>query len=222
MYPPRVTPRVDFEAADKRLTSYVDRILSRAAARAGGELVCRPGCAECCAGLFPITQVDALRLRRGLAELATRDPLRAARVMRRAREAAALLGADLPADERARLSSDDPSREAFYLRHEALLCPALDPESGRCDLYESRPISCRTFGPPVCIEGVPLPPCRLCFTDASARRIDACRVDVDSDDLEAPMLALLESHEGLTGETLVAFALAESAPSAPPERRLAR
>src|SRR5262249_22827055 len=104
-YPPRVTGRVDLEAADRRLTSYVDRLLSRAAARAGGELVCRPGCAECCAGPFPITQVDALRLRRGLADLAARDPLRAARVMRRAREAAALLGADLPADERSHVLS---------------------------------------------------------------------------------------------------------------------
>jgi Fe-S-cluster containining protein len=166
--------------------------------------------------------VDALRLRRGVADLAERDPLRAARVMRRAREAAALLGADLPADERSRvLSSDDSSSNAFFLRHEALLCPALDPESGRCDLYESRPISCRTFGPPVCIEGAPLPPCRLCFTDASAGKIDACRVEVDCSDLEAPMLAFLESRDGLAGETLVAFALAGDAPSAPLERRLA-
>ena len=218
-----MTRRIDLEAADKRLTSYVNRILSRAAARADGELACRPGCAECCAGPFPISQVDALRLRRGLAELAARDPLRAARVLRRAREGAALLEADLPADERSRvISSDDASSDGFFLRHEALLCPALDSESGRCELYESRPISCRSFGPPVVIEGVPLPPCRLCFTGASARRIDDCRVEVDCADLEAPMLDFLESRDGLAGETLVAFALAGEASSAPMDRRLVR
>ena len=25
-------------------------------------------------------------------------------------------------------------------------CPALDPETGGCDLYAARPITCRTFG----------------------------------------------------------------------------
>ncbi len=28
-------------------------------------------------------------------------------------------------------------------------CPALDPATGHCDLYVHRPITCRTFGPPV-------------------------------------------------------------------------
>jgi hypothetical protein len=74
----------------------------------------------------------------------------------------------------------------------------------------------------VVIEGVPLPPCRLCFTGASARRIDDCRVEVDCADLEAPMLDFLESRDGLAGETLVAFALAGEASSAPMDRRLVR
>jgi Fe-S-cluster containining protein len=196
------------ERGDERLTAFVDRILLEAARRAGSHLACRPGCTECCVGPFPITQLDALRLRRGLEELAARDPLRGARLSRRARNAAAVLAADLPEEDRSRiLSSEDASSEAFYLRHEALACPALDPETGLCELYAHRPVSCRTFGPPVLLEGVPLPPCRLCFTKASNRQIDACRVEVDCGDLEAPLLERLETQAGLNGETLVAFAL---------------
>lgn len=112
--------------ADAALIQIVNAALAEAARLAGLWLLCRPGCAQCCLGEFPITQLDAARLRRGLAELERHDPERAARVRRRAREVA---GRETP------MADDDP-------------CPALDPENGTCDLYAARPITCRTFGPP--------------------------------------------------------------------------
>jgi Fe-S-cluster containining protein len=199
------------ERADARLTAFVDGILKHAAKRSGAHLACRPGCAECCLGPFPITRLDAFRLRRGLEDLASRDAWRASRLVRRARRAAAILGVDLPAgDGDELLSSDGASSEAFYRRHEALPCPVLDPETLRCELYAWRPVSCRTFGPPVRVEGVPLPPCRLCFTGATRRTIEACRVDVECGELESTLLERLESRTGIAGETLVAFALART------------
>jgi len=201
------------ERADARLTAFVDGILEDAAERCGAHLACRPGCAECCLGPFPITRLDAFRLRRGLEELASRDAWRASRLVHRARLTADVLAADLPTgDGDELLTSDGSSAEAFYRRHGSLPCPALDPESLQCELYEWRPVGCRTFGPPVRVEGVPLPPCRLCFTGATRGTIEACRVDVECGDLEAALLERLESRTGLAGETLVAFALTQAAP----------
>jgi Fe-S-cluster containining protein len=204
--------RNDLDSADGRLTAFVDEILGVAAARAGSYLACRPGCSECCIGPFPITALDAVRLRRGLAELFSRDAARAAAIRARAKAAAACLASDFPGDPASgELWAGDASHESFFRRHETLPCPVLDPETGRCDLYEFRPVSCRTFGPPVRIEGVPLPPCRLCFTGATRRQIESCRVDVDCSQIEDPILDRLRSETGLSGETLVAFALSGAA-----------
>ena len=193
---------------DSRLTAFVDAILAGAARLAGGDLACRAGCTECCIGPFPITALDALRLRRGFAELRARHPHRAARLRARAGRAAAELAPDFPGDPATGLLPEaERPRDAFFRRHEAVPCPALSPETGECELYEHRPISCRTFGPPVRIEGVPLPPCRLCFQSASARRVERCRVDVDCAALEEPLLPQAEAVAGLPGETIVAFVL---------------
>jgi len=204
-----VDAALDLARADRRLTAFLDSILARAAGLSGEHLAWRPGCAECCAGPFPITQLDALRLRLGLRELAASDPARAERLEARARDSARRLSADFPGDlERGILSSSEADSESFFARHETLACPALDPASGRCELYAFRPVSCRTFGPPVRIEVVPLPPCRLCFTQASGPQIESSRVEVDCVRLEEPPLERLAAKTGLTGETLIAFALA--------------
>ena len=58
---------------DQALLQIVDAALAEAARKSGAWLVCRPGCTECCLGPFPITQLDARRLREGLAELERRD-----------------------------------------------------------------------------------------------------------------------------------------------------
>jgi len=136
-------------------------------------------------GEFPITQLDALRLRRGLAGLEQREPERAARVRRRAREVAAshpLFAAEQP-------------------------CPALDPETGTCDLYAARPITCRVFGPPVSCGSEAVGVCELCFQGASDAEIAACEMEVDSEGLEAVLLDALEERSGLRGETTVGVAL---------------
>jgi len=56
------------------------------------------------------------------------------------------------------LSGDRREEDDFFDRHGALPYPALDPVTGTCDLYELRPIICRTYGPPVRFGGQSLPP----------------------------------------------------------------
>jgi Fe-S-cluster containining protein len=184
---------------DARLVAAVD-----AARRAGGRLACRIGCTECCVGPFPITVLDAVRLAAGLEAL---DPARAAALRERARRAADAMAGAFPGDAASGILSDDEAaRDAFLAAHAALPCPALDPETGACELYAHRPLSCRTFGPPMRIEGEDLPPCRLCFVGASADEVEAARGRLDCHALEDPLERELEGA-GRGGETLVAFAV---------------
>ncbi len=167
---------------DNQLIQIVDAALAEAARRSGAWLVCRPGCSQCCLGDFAITPLDAARLRRGLAELAEREPERAQGVRERVHAA---LAREPHADEEA--------------------CPVLDPETGTCDLYSARPIMCRVFGPPVRSESGDLGVCELCFEGASADQIAACAVDFDPSGVEADLLRDL----GDWSESTVTRALSE-------------
>jgi len=170
---------------DARLLRVIDACWADAVSRAGEWLACRPGCTPCCIGPFPVTSLDAKRLRRGWQELARRDAERAERVLERARRDVAALRSGFPGDpERGVLDDDESHLESFLARHPERACPVLDPESGRCDLYAHRPVVCRTFGPPTRIGGESLPPCRLCFRGASDEEIERCRVEPDAEGLE--------------------------------------
>jgi Fe-S-cluster containining protein len=201
---------------DARLLRGVDQALAEGARRAGDQLACRVGCTECCHGPFPITLLDARRLAHGLEQLRERDPERAAAIERTGRAAVRALRRGFPGDPATgRLSEDEDAREAFFTRHEALPCPALDLQSGGCELYEARPLTCRTYGPPVRIGGEDLPQCRLCFIGASPRTVTLCRVVVDPDDSEDRLLRrLFREGEPAAAETLVAFAVGLGPPTA--------
>jgi Fe-S-cluster containining protein len=190
------------ESADRRLLRVVGDAMSDAAARCGGHLACRPGCTECCHGPFPINGLDAARLRRGLAELAARDPERAAAVTGRAAVQLPLLAPGFPGDAVTGVLGEEDA-DAWFTRHGALPCPVLDPETGWCDLYAHRPLSCRTFGPPVRFGDADLPPCHLCFQGAPPPEIEACRVELDPDGVEDRMVRRFAAED----ETLIAFAV---------------
>lgn len=192
---------------DQNLVQIVDAALADAERRSGRWLACRPGCAQCCVGVFAISQLDALRLRHGLAELDGREPFRAQAVRERARASVARLAAEFPGDAATGLldeSEDAEERFEGFANDEP--CPALSPE-GTCDLYSARPITCRAFGPPV-RSGDGLGVCELCFVGATDEEITACEMEVDPDDLEAGLLEELEQTTGAHGKTIVAFALA--------------
>src|SRR5437588_1350510 len=154
-------------AKDQALIQIVDAALAEATHRSGDWLVCRRGCTQCCIGAFSINQLDAVRLRRGLADLEKRAPARASRVRQRAREAVARLSSEFPGDPVSGILDEGEEAErrfADFANDEP--CPVLDPETGDCELYESRPMTCRVFGPPVRSEDG-LGVCELCFQGAS-------------------------------------------------------
>src|ERR1700694_5225697 len=101
-------------ARDKALIQIVDSALADAARRSGKWLVCRPGCTQCCIGVFPINQLDATRLRQGLSTLEERTPDRADRVRQRAREAVTRLSKDFPGDPASGLLDEGEDAEQRF------------------------------------------------------------------------------------------------------------
>jgi Fe-S-cluster containining protein len=187
---------------DSELIQIIDAGVAEAARKSGAWLVCRPGCYQCCIGPFPISQLDAARLRAGLAALETIDPERAARVRDRAHKAAPEIHRP-PASRSTDIAEFDAWVETLP---DDAPCPALDPEAGTCDLYSARPLICRVFGPPVTLSGAPVAVCELCFQGATDDQIAACEVPLDIVEREAE----LSYEAGGPGQTLVAFALAEA------------
>jgi Fe-S-cluster containining protein len=194
-------------SGDGTLIQIVDAALADAARRSGEWLACRPGCTQCCVGVFAINQLDAARLQQGLARLEKTDPQRAGRIRSRARASVERLAVEFPGNAKTGVLDEGPEadeRFAEFANDE--VCPVLDPETGLCDLYDSRPMTCRTFGPPGRTEGG-LAVCELCFHGATDKEIAACEMVADPEDLEAELLKKLENRHGACGQTLVAFCL---------------
>lgn len=199
-------PEEGLISLDTALLQEYDLAWGEARQRAGSHLVCGPGCSQCCHGLFPITALDAWRLRRGLDQLARENPEAAAVIRQRAEASWSQVEGEFPGDPgNGFFNTAGRIQTRFLSRFDALPCPVLDPETGTCGLYDARPLSCRSYGPPVQIGNQKLPPCKLCFTEADRQEIERCRVEPDPDDLEGAVLAWFRNP---TGETLISAALA--------------
>jgi len=147
-------------------------------------------------------------LHRGLAGLETTDPERACRIRTRAHEYVARFSQDFPGDPATGiLDESEEGEKQFETFAENEPCPALDPETGGCDLYASRPLTCHTFGPPM-RAGEHLAVCELCFDGATDAEIESCAVDYDPDNLETALDDDLAKLGAATGQTIVAFCLA--------------
>ena len=102
--------------------------------------------------------------------------------------------------------------------------------TGTCDLYAARPLTCRTFGPPVRCQSGALAICELCFDGATEEEIEASIVDLDVESLDPTaatettvalaLLALLKLQPVLPRLPLDIAAdaglLLRSGPAAPP------
>jgi Fe-S-cluster containining protein len=191
-------------AGDAHLVQIMDAALAEAAWQAGPWLACRPGCTQCCHGAFAINALDAARLHTGMKALRAADPGNAEAIEKRARSWLDEFGPDFPGNANAGLLGDSEEDIARFedFANDAP-CPALNPVTGLCDVYEWRPMTCRVFGPPTRMgEGDALGCCELCFIGASETEIAACEMP-EPHEFEAQLLA----ETGESGETVVAFAL---------------
>lgn len=189
-------------AGDQQLVQIMDAALDEAARRAGAWLACRPGCTQCCHGAFAINALDVARLQAGMEALRAADPSRAEAVEQRTRAWIEEFGSEFPGDAQTGvLGTSEEDKARFEEFANDAPCPALDPETGLCDVYEWRPMTCRVFGPPVRV-GDALGCCELCFVGASEEEIAACEMPVPHE-LEERLAA----ETGDADETVVAYGL---------------
>ncbi len=187
----------------------MDAALADAVQKSSKWLACKPGCSQCCHGVFAINQLDAIRLRNGLAELEAQDAEHAAQIRKRVQDTVARLSEDYPGDPISGVLDEDDTDEAAKRWDDfgnAEPCPVLDPATGTCELYEFRPVMCRTFGPALKSDG-DLGHCELCFVGATEEEVIASEMHPDPDNLEAALLEELQKTTGECGETIIAFAL---------------
>ncbi len=188
-----------------RLVQIVDVALADAARRSGDWLVCKPGCSQCCVGVFGISGMDAGRLRDGLAAA---DRAVAARVRERVAASIARLESWFPGDVTTGVLCDDEERVELFEEFAAdEVCPVLDPATGTCDLYAARPVLCRTFGPPVKNEEGGLAICELCFDGATEEDTAACEMDSSWRTMEDALEQAYAAAHPQSGHTIVAWAL---------------
>jgi Fe-S-cluster containining protein len=199
------------------LIQIVDAALASATQRSGRHLVCRPGCTQCCHGIFPISQEDAARLREALQPLEQSDPEKFHRIQLRASASRTRLDLHFPGDSVTGILNEDYESSPLFTDEilttsgESLgdtePCPVLDPSTGTCDLYEARPIVCRTFGPPMRTPDGNLATCELCYIHATTEEIAACELDPALPILEQDSNEAFNAAHNTHGETIIAYAL---------------
>ena len=193
---------------ESQLIHIVEAALTSTIVRSGSHLACRPGCAQCCHGVFEISALDAARLRQGLAAA---PPEVQSRIEVRLRASRAHLGPFFPGDvSTGLLSEEEEAVELFEEWAHTDACPMLSPETQTCDLYTARPILCRTFGPPIRNNaedlGAGLAICELCFIEATPEQTIAAEMDSSFRMLQEQEEAQYEAAHPGSGPTIIAFA----------------
>lgn len=191
-------------ARDSELVQIMDAALTDAARKAGNWLACRPGCTQCCHGAFAVNALDTARLQAGMHVLDLSDRQLAETLRHRAQAWLGEYRPDYPGNPATGILGTSEADQARFedFANEAP-CPALNPETGLCDVYAWRPMTCRVFGPPVRVaEDDALACCELCFVGATDDEIAACEMQVPHE-LEEELVA----EAGESGDTIVAFAL---------------
>jgi Fe-S-cluster containining protein len=119
---------------------------SGAALAREGDLACRAGCFGCCVGLFEISFPEATLAASGFGKLPAAEK---EDVVRRAERIVSTTARHFPGDPATGLLDPGRTEEADDRYFEVVAdtaCPMLELPSGRCRIYEYRPVTCRTYG----------------------------------------------------------------------------
>jgi Fe-S-cluster containining protein len=109
---------------------------------------CEPHCADCCHAVFGLFLIEAAFLKRDFDQLDEEERKAALKRGRDADQALEKLEGTL------RSFKDDPQMISYSLARERIRCPLLN-DHNECVLYPYRPITCRVYGIPTKVRGVP-------------------------------------------------------------------
>ena len=139
-----------FEPYDRQV-SLADKSFERIAKEYPDCLSCKPGCSDCCHAVFGLFLIEAVFLKYDFDKLGEKE-----------KEAALIRGLaaekELKTLERTLAEfKDDPGMSAYAMAKTRIRCPLLSDDDA-CILYPYRPITCRVYGIPIMIQGIP----RIC------------------------------------------------------------
>ena len=109
---------------------------------------CEPGCADCCHAVFGLFLIEAAFLKRDFDQL---DEHAKTAALKRGQDADRALE---KLEETLRSFKDDPQMISYSMARARIRCPLLN-EKNACILYPYRPITCRVYGIPTRVRGVP-------------------------------------------------------------------
>jgi Fe-S-cluster containining protein len=130
------------------MVSKADQAFQQVKEEFPGCIRCEPHCADCCHAVFGLFLIEASFLKRDFDHLDEGE-----------REAALKRGHDADQsleklEETLRSFKDDPQMISYSLARARIRCPLLN-DQNECVLYPYRPITCRVYGVPTRVRGVP-------------------------------------------------------------------
>lgn len=132
----------------EELVVKADNAFDRMAGEFPESMKCKRHCSDCCHAVFGLFLIEAVFLKRDFDELGEEEKKAA---LRRAVEA----DKELDKIERTlKEFENDPQMSTYTLARARVRCPLLD-DHDECILYPCRPVTCRVYGIPTMIHGVP-------------------------------------------------------------------
>ena len=130
------------------LTTKADHAFQRMAGEFSECIRCDLHCSDCCNAVFGLFLIEAFFLKRDFDQL---DEKERAAALKRGNEADRAIE---KLEETFKEFENDPQMRAYSMARARIRCPLLN-DDNECILYPYRPITCRVYGIPTMIQGVP-------------------------------------------------------------------
>ncbi len=132
----------------QELVVNADNAFERMAVQYPALVTCKRHCSDCCHAVFGLFLIEAVFLKRDFDKLEEEAKKEAFRRATEADKALEKMERTLKSFE------NDPQMSAYTLARARIRCPLLN-DRDECILYFCRPVTCRVYGIPAMIQGVP-------------------------------------------------------------------
>ncbi len=136
-----------FEPYDNLVTK-ADQAFQRMQNEFSECIKCELHCSDCCHAVFGLFLAEAVFLKRDFDQL---DEDKKKTALKRGDEADKELE---QLEKMLKTFEDDPQMSAYSMAKAKIRCPLLN-DNNECILYSYRPITCRVYGIPIMVQGVP-------------------------------------------------------------------
>lgn len=144
---------MDFEPYFKKYQSLVDQVeavFKQVQTEYGECVTCKVGCSDCCHALFDLTLIEAMFIKHQFDKVIPKEERQ--KIVERANLADRKVY-KLKREASKAHQKGKPENEILEdMAQQRIRCPLLDDEE-KCEMYESRPITCRLYGIPTVIGG---------------------------------------------------------------------